>query len=309
MAPLHHGFSVAGYYTRDAKGILRSNQQIWPEYVSGDYFSVMGTQILEGRAFTAADAGGDPVCIASAAAAAYFFPGQSAVGASLVAGDGTEKTAAHAACRIVGVAEDARMKSLLAPAPPVLYSLASQTAGVYGYATAAVRAANPQLAADAIRRVYARVFPALPPPRTWLFRDAVNADLSRQRLLSSVSGGFALLALALVATGLYGILARTVVERRREIGIRMALGAERRQIVSTLARTAALRIALGIVAGAALAAVAGRLLQSLLYGVGAANPLIGVFTLLLLLVVLALAFIFPAGRAASVDPMEAIRDE
>jgi putative ABC transport system permease protein len=310
MPPIHHGFSVAGYYTRDAKGNLLSNQQVWPEYVSGDYFSVMGTQILAGRAFTSADATGDPVCIVSAAAASWFFPGQSAVGASLMAGDGTEKPADRSPCRVVGVAEDARMQSLLAPAPLVVYSVSGpHGSGVYGYATAAVRAANPQLATDAIRRVYARVFPALPPPRTWLFRDAVNVDLSRQRLLSSVSGGFALLALALVATGLYGILARTVVERRREIGIRMALGAQRQQIVSTLARTAAFRIALGVVAGAALAALAGHLLQSLLYGVTATSPLVGVLTLLLLLAVLILAFVFPAGRAASVDPMEAIRDE
>jgi putative ABC transport system permease protein len=310
MPPIHHGFSVAGYYTRDAQGNIHSNQQVWPETVSADYFSVMGTQILAGRAFTSADATGDPVCIVSAGAASWFFPGQSAVGASLNAGDGSEKPADRASCRIVGVAEDARMQSLLAPAPLVVYELTGkQMPGVYGYATAAVRAANPQLAADAIRRVYARVFPTLPPPRTWLFRDAVNVDLSRQRLLSSVSGGFALLALALVATGLYGILARTVVERRREIGIRMALGAERRQIVSTLARTAAFRIALGVVAGAALAALAGHLLQSLLFGVTAASPLIGALTLLLLLIVLTLAFVFPAGRAASVDPMEAIRDE
>jgi putative ABC transport system permease protein len=310
MAPVSGGFSVSGYYTRDARGNLRSNQQVWPEYVSGDYFSVMGTHILQGRAFSAADVSGDRVCIVSTAAAAFFFPGQSAIGASLSIGDGTEKPGSRETCRVIGIAEDARMRSLLAPAPFVVYSLPKPLdTGVYGYATAAVRAANPQLAADAIRRVYARVFPTLPPPRTWLFRDAVNADLSRQRLLSSVSGGFALLALALVATGLYGILARTVVERRREIGIRMALGAQRQQIVSTLARTAALRIAIGVVAGSALAALAGHLLQSLLYGVTAASPIVGVLTLLLLLVVLALAFVFPAGRAASVDPMDAIRDE
>jgi predicted permease len=310
MAPINHGFSVAGYYTRDAQGNLHSNQQVWPESVSSDYFPVMGTQILQGRAFTSADATGDRVCIVSAAAAAFFFPGESAIGASLSAGNGTEKPGESASCRVIGIAEDARMKSLLTSAPLVVYTFTGrQMPGVYGYPTVAVRAANPQLAADAIRRVYARVFPALPPPRTWLFRDAVNADLSRQRLLSSVSGGFAILALALVATGLYGILARAVVERRREIGIRMALGAERRQIVSTLARTAALRISLGVVAGAALAAVAGRQLQSLLFGVTAASPLIGMLTLLLLLVVLTLAFVVPAGRAASVDPMEAIRDE
>jgi predicted permease len=310
MPPIHHGFSVAGFYTRDEKGNLLSNQQVWPDTVSGDYFSVMGTRILAGRAFAAADAAGDRVCVISAAAAAFFFPGRPAVGASLLSGDGTEKPADSAPCRVIGVAEDARMKSLLAPAPLVVYLITGhQTPGVYGYATAAVRAVNPQLAEDAIRRVYAREFPMLPPPVTWRFHDAVNADLSQQRLLSSVSGGFALLALALVATGLYGILARAVVERRREIGIRMALGAQRRQIVSTLARGAAMRVAIGVAAGAGLALLAGRLLRTLLYGVTGASPAIGLATLVLLLAVLALAFVFPAGRAASIDPMEAIRDE
>jgi predicted permease len=308
MPPISGGFSVAGYYTRDSHGNLLSNQQVWPESTSTDYFTVMGTHMLEGRSFTTADASGDRVCILSAGAAAFFFPGQSALGQFLNSGDGAEKT--KESCRVIGVAQDARFSSLLEPAPPVVYHpIERQTAEAFDYANIAVRAANPQLAADAIRRVYARVFPTLPPPRTFLFSDAVNYDLSRQRLLSSVSGGFAILALALVAIGLYGILARTVTERRREIGIRMALGARRQQIVSALARTAALRIGIGIVAGAALAAGVGRLLQSLLYGVTAGSPVVALATLVVLLAVLAMAFVFPAGRAASVDPMEAIRDE
>jgi ABC-type antimicrobial peptide transport system permease subunit len=89
----------------------------------------------------------------------------------------------------------------------------------------------------------------------------------------------------------------------------MALGAKRQQIVSTLARGTALRIVVGVVAGAGLAAAAGRFLQSLLYGVSAASPLVALATLAVLMAVLALAFVFPAGRAASIDPMEAIRDE
>ncbi len=112
-----------------------------------------------------------------------------------------------------------------------------------------------------------------------------------------------------LATGLYGILSRSVTERRREIGIRMALGARRQQIVSTLARGTALRILTGVIAGAVLAAAAGRFLQSLLYGVSAGSPFMALATLAVLFAVLTLAFVFPAGRAASVDPMEAIRDE
>lgn len=310
LPPISGGFAVSGFYTRDAKGNLLSDQQVWPETATQDYFNVMGTRILAGRGFAASDFAGDRTCVISSAAASFFFPGQSALGGTLIEGNGTEKLSDRETCRVIGVAEDARMRSLLEPAPLTVY-LPLRTSKDVGlaYADIGVRAANPALATTAIRHAFARTFPGAPMPRIWLFRDAVNYNLSRQRLLSSVSGGFALLALALVATGLYGILSRSVVDRRREIGIRMALGARRRQIVRTLARTAAIRIALGIFAGAALAFVAGRLLQSLLYGVNAANPLIAVATLALLLGVLTLAFVAPAAKAASIDPMEAIRDE
>jgi predicted permease len=310
MPPINGGFSVSGYYTRDSKGNLITNQQVWPESTTQDYFDVMGTRILSGRAFNAADFSGDSVCVISSAAAAFFFPGQSVLGASLSTGDGTEKPGKRESCRVIGIAEDARMRSLLEPAPLVVYSpLRNEKDISFAYTHIGVRAANAALASAAIHRAFTHLFPGVPAPAIWQFRDAVKYDLSRQRLLSSVSGGFALLALVLVATGLYGILSRTVVERRREIGIRMALGARRQQIVSALARTAALRIGIGLAAGAALAAVAGHLLQSLLYGVTPTSPWMALATLAVLLGVLTLAFVFPAGRAASVDPMEAIRDE
>jgi predicted permease len=309
LAPISGGFSVSDYYTRDTKGNLHVNEQVWPQPVSMEYFRTMGTRILQGHGFTAADLSGDPTCILSAGAAAYFFPGQSALGRFLNSGNGTEKPEDRVGCRVIGVAEDARLASLLQPSPLTVYLPLEAEKRPTSYINIAVRAASPRMAATAIREAFAHIFPGTPQPRTWLFRDAINYNLSQQRLLSSVSGGFALLALALVATGLYGILSRSVTERRREIGIRMALGARRQQIVSTLARAAALRILIGAVAGATLAAAAGRFLLSLLFGVSAGSPLIALATLAVLLAVLTVAFIFPAGRAASVDPMEAIRDE
>ncbi|HVT97084.1 MAG TPA: ADOP family duplicated permease, partial [Acidobacteriaceae bacterium] len=306
LAPINGGFSVGGYYTLDPKGNRISNQQVWPETASTSYFDVMGTRILEGRGFQASDASGESICVISAAAATFFFPGRSALGGLLNSGDGSEKPVDRATCRVVGIAEDARMRSLLEP-PPLAVYLPLRDAKDFSltYATLGVRAANPALATAAIRQAFTRVFPGAPAPRIWRFQDAERYDLSRQRLLSSVSGGFALLALALVATGLYGILSRAVTERRREIGIRMALGARRQQIVSTLARGTALRILVGVIAGIGLAAAAGRLLQSLLYGVTPGSPLVALATFAVLMAVLVLAFVFPAGRAASVDPMEA----
>jgi predicted permease len=311
--PMQGWSSTADFYTRDSHGTTHHDASVWPESVTPAYFAAMGTAILEGRPFAQADIAGDKVCVISRAAANFFFPGEDPIGRFISEGDGTppstNATFRPSSYRIIGVAEDANIQSLLSPAPMMVYRLSQQEQHPFVSAFLAVRSARADLAADAVRRAAAQTLPGAKPPRICTFNAVIDQDLSRQVLLSSVSGGFALLALALVATGLYGILARTVVERRREIGIRMALGAERRQIVSTLARTAAFRVALGIVAGAALAALAGHLLQSLLYGVTPANSVVGVVTLLLLLVVLALAFVFPAGRAASIDPMEAIRDE
>jgi predicted permease len=308
MAPINGGFSVGDYYTRDSAGNLHVDKQLWPESVSTGYFKMMGTRIVEGRSFTDADAQGDKICILSAQAAKFFFPGVDPLGKYLNSGDGTEKE--KESFRVVGVAEDARMSSLLEPAPPVAYFQIGRVGGLsFQYTTIALRAATSDLGAETLRNIYARSFQGAPPPRVWRFNDAIDYDLSRQRLLSSVSGGFALLALTLVGTGLYGILGRTITERRREIGIRMALGARRKQIVAALAKSAGLRVAIGVAAGAVLASACGRLVQSLLYGVTPGNVRVALATLALLLAVLVVAFVFPAGRAASVNPMDAIREE
>jgi hypothetical protein len=312
---MHGWLQTSNFFTRDAAGDLHKNNQVWSEGVTPNYFRTVGTTILDGRGFTRSDIAGDKVCVISRAAANFFFPGENPIGHYITSGDGAppKPTSGDStpppAYRIVGVAEDARMQSLLKPAPFLLYHLIQQEKHGFVSQFLAVRSGNERLAAAAIQRTVARILPGAAPPKIYSFDQVVNDDLSRQRLVSSVSGGFALLALALVATGLYGILSRTVTERRREIGIRMALGAQRQQIVSNLARAAALRIAIGVLAGAALAAMAGRLLQSLLYGVTPASPVMAIATLAVLLAVLALAFVFPAGRAASIDPMEAIRDE
>jgi predicted permease len=315
MPPVHGWLQTSNYFTRDPNGNLHKNNQVWSEYVTPNYFSALGTAILEGRPFSRSDISGDQVCVISRAAANFFFPGEDPIGRFITSGDGAppkpsaSPDSAPRVYRIVGVAEDARMQSLLVPAPLTLYELIEQQKKPFVSSFIAVRSGNERLAASAIERATARILPGTTPPKIYSFDRILNDDLSRQRLLSSVSGGFALLALALVATGLYGILSRTVTERRREIGIRMALGARRLEIVTSLARGAALRIGIGILAGAALAALAGRFLQSLLYGVTVASPLMAGATLAVLLAVLTFAFIFPAGRAASVDPMEAIRDE
>ncbi|MFZ0632928.1 MAG: ADOP family duplicated permease, partial [Acidobacteriaceae bacterium] len=317
MPPVHGWDNTTGFFTRDPAGNLRQNDAVWQEGVTPGYFATMGTAILEGRSFAWSDLGGDTVCVISRAAARFFFPGQDPIGRFLTEGDGkppksesgTGAPTPPSVYRVVGVAEDARMQSLLSPAPVTVYKLIEQAKSPWATSFLAVRSATPGIAAEAIRETAARILPGAPPPKIYSFDRVVDNDLSQQRLLSSVSGGFALLALALVATGLYGILARAVTERRREIGIRMALGAQREAIVAHLARGAFLRVGLGVAAGGGLAWLAGHWLRSLLFGISAHSLPLGLATVGLLLVVLLAAFVVPAGRAASIQPMEAIREE
>jgi predicted permease len=310
IRPVSNSISVSDYYARDHQGVLHLNRHIWGEAVSANYFKTMGTAIVAGRAFTPADLAGDRVCLLSAAAATYFFPNESAVGQIINSGDGQEKASDRQSCRVIGVAQDARLASVLQPSPLTVYrSIEQEEAGVFIYPTLAVRSVNPRFATDAIRIVASRLLPGTPPPRTWLFREAVDFDLSRQRLLGGLSGGFALLALALLGTGLYGVLMRWVAEQRREIGIRMALGAQRNQIVGALTQIAGVRVAVGVAAGVALAAASAHVLRPLLYGVSFCSPRIVVPTMAVLLLVLAIGMVVPASRAAGTNPAETIRDE
>lgn len=314
LAPVR-GWSMTGvYYSRGPKGQVRASEGIWNQEGTEGYFATLGTKILEGRGFASMDIGGAKVCVISRSAANFFFPGEDPIGRFITEGNGQPPPGkapkqSPASYRVIGVAQNARIGSLAKPAPMALYTLYAQDKHPWTPNLVAVRSSNDALAAAAIRREVALILPGALSPKIYTFDQAVDADLSRQRLLSNVSGGFALLALALVGAGLFGVLSRTVTERRREIGIRMALGAERTRIVVTLARSTAIRIGIGVVAGAVLAALAGRLMKSLLYGVSAESPLVALATLGLLATVLTTAFVLPAGRAASIQPMEAIRDE
>ncbi|HEY3928644.1 MAG TPA: ABC transporter permease [Candidatus Koribacter sp.] len=157
---MDHAFSSSDYYSHRADEKLIASHDTWGLAVTTNYFATMGTRILEGRSFRREDLSGDHVCVLSAAAAKFFFPDGAAVGQMVSSGDGTEKASDREACRVIGVAEDARLSSMLSPAPKALYDqMEVIPAGVFIFPTVAVRAAKAELANDAIRRVSARVYP------------------------------------------------------------------------------------------------------------------------------------------------------
>ena len=311
--PLPDGWAAAHYFSLGRHGEVHSDMHTWPAFISPGYFAAMGTRITEGRAPARADQNGSAVCVLSASAAAYFFPNEDALGQFVYSGgsdptnDGKDVDPKNA-CQVVGVAEDARFMSLREAAPRMLYRLAA--AGDWGTSfTLAVRSSGTENGAAALRKAVHDVVPTAFPPTLFTFNELVNSHLQRERMLMMLSLGFAGIALLLTALGLYGVLARSVTLRTREIGVRVALGARQQDMFVLVIRDGVKLVLLGGGLGLAVSLAATRLLRTLLFGVSATEPwmLIGVVAVLLWIAFP--ACYIPARRATRVDPMVALRHE
>jgi predicted permease len=277
------------------------------------YFATMGIPILSGRAFTDLDGGaGAPVAIVSRGLARQAFPDRDPVGQHLQVRD---TPAGFRALEIVGIAGDVRHASLEAEPEPHLYIAYHQTPkDLLVWLTLnqflVVRTSGPSLAlAEAARRQLqatdSTVSSADIRPAGY-YLD--NASASRRFSLQLLAG-FAAVALVMAAVGIYGVVAYTVAQRTREIGVRLALGARGRSIVGLVVGEGLRRTVAGIVAGLAGALAATGAVRSLLFGVAATDPATYAGVVALLLVVTLLACLLPAWRAARVDPQVALRGE
>ena len=274
--------------------------------VSPDYFKAMGMAVLQGRAFDAGDSLEKPnVVIIDEAFAHRFFPGQNPLGQQI---NNIARDRPRRHYTIVGVVPTVRHDDLAETQPRLVqaYYPIGQNPDVYS--TLLVRSAgDPLLLARAVREAVLggdaagqSVFNV----RT--MEDRLRDSLATRRLSVSLVGLFSVLALSLAALGLYGTLAYAVVQRTREIGIRLALGAQRAEVFRLIIREGMTLVGIGLIAGLAVALALGRLLANFLYGVGARDP----FTLVVVALVLAVAALaacfLPARRAMHVDPMVAL---
>jgi ABC-type antimicrobial peptide transport system permease subunit len=162
---------------------------------------------------------------------------------------------------------------------------------------------------ETVRHLAARIDPGVPVTESRTLQDQIDANILEDRLIAALSGFFGLLALLLAGVGLYGVLSYTVTRRTREIGIRVALGARRAEVLRLVLCDAALLTGIGALIGVPAALAASKVIRSLLYGVGALDPIAIAGGTSLLLAVAALAGIVPALRATKVDPMVALRHE
>jgi predicted permease len=211
---------------------------------------------------------------------------------------------------IIGVVKDAKYASLRNEARAMFYLPFHQANTGRGQMTLIVRTAgDPTSVAAAARREARAMDPAMPMFEVETLATQVAASLQRERLLATLSSGFGLLALLLSCLGLYGILSYAVARRTSEIGVRMALGADRRDVLWLVLRDALRLVLIGSALGVPAALAAARLVTSQLFGIGAADPGAIVAATLALLVVAAVAGYLPARRATRVDPLVALRCE
>jgi len=281
--------------------------------VTPAYFKTMGIPMEAGRAFTDDDReGGAPVVIVSRALVRQSFPDRDPIGRYLLLRD---TPGGVRPLQIVGVAGDVRHTSLEAEAEPHVYLPYHQThrdllVWLTNNQFLAVRTAGPPLAlTEAVRRelqaVDSTVAAADIRPSGYYLDNATAARRFSLELLA----GFAVLALAMAAIGIYGVVSYTVVQRTREIGVRLALGADMGDIARMVLGEGVRRTAVGVAVGLAGALAASRAVRGMLYGVGATDPVTYAAVIALLVAVTVAACLLPAWRASRVSPLAALRED
>ena len=277
--------------------------------IAPGYFQTMGMQLLAGREFTRTDRMGTPkVAIVNEAFAKKFALGDAAIGKRMGTGRGD---GVALDTEIVGIVRDARYSEVKDPVPPIFFRPYRQQERVGGLFFYLRTAGPPEGTLRTIHRVVAGVDPNLPVEELRTMPQQVRENVFLDRMISTLSAGFAILATILAAVGLYGVLAYTVSQRTRELGLRMALGAAPGRVRAMVLRQVAVMTAIGGVIGVLAAVWAGRAARSndILYQMEGNDPLVLAGSILLLALVALGAGFIPAHRASKVDPMLALRYE
>ena len=294
--------SVEGYIPKPGELLHSRMDQVGP-----DYFSVVGMPILSGRGITAQDSGNGPrVAVINQAFAKQFFPNTNPIGKRV-----TDTYPGNpASAEIVGVVADAKYNSLREETPTRLYNPIFNPFWPEHSAYFEIRtSADPATVSSALRAVVHDTNSAIPEIEIHTMSGLVDDSLQTDHFVAQLSTAFGLLAIVLASVGLYGIMAFTVARRTRDIGIRMALGAGRSKIVRQVLSETLVLMLIGIAVGVPVALAGTRLIKSMLFGLGAVDPVAIIAACSILAVIAGLAGYIPARRASQVDPMVALRYE
>lgn len=282
----------------------RNGREIHRVVVSPEFFKVLGIPILKGRGIASGDHADAPrVAVINEAAARRFLSGEDPIGQRF--GTSPDRTGE---AEIVGLARDAKYSDVREPAPPTMY-----VSYVQAPRATAVFMLRTQGTADAVtgrvRDVVRRVDPNLPLVSVMTQQQAIERRLAQERLFAQACSLFGGIALLLASVGLFGLMSYNVARRTAEMGVRMALGAQRRTVVQMILAESMWLVGIGIVAGLALTAVASRLIAAMLFGVPPYHVGTIAAAAALLVLVCAAAAYLPARRASLVDPLIALRYE
>ena len=284
---------------QDDVNVPASYAAVWPEY-----FTAVGAPLLRGRDFTTRDVVGAPlVVIVNETLAHRLWPDQDPIGKRLHLGGG------EPFLEVVGVARDGKYHELTEQPRGFLYVPERQRADLSDITLLVRAAGDPRSLLPVLSEVIHGLDRSLPLFQTMALEDALEQRLDKERGASSVLGVFGALALLLAALGLYGVMAYAVAQRTREVGVRMALGAARQQVLRQFVGEGVRLAAVGVVIGLAIAAALTRVIGRFLYGITPTDALTFAICAVLLSAVAAVASLIPARRAANVDPMVALRTD
>jgi len=272
------------------------------------YFSTVGIPIKRGRAFTEDDKAGTPrVVVITETAARQYFPGEDPIGKTIQLGWGRGR-GRKAGGEVVGIVGDIKDAGLNEPNPPQIYLPLRQWP--MPFMTVVLKTAVPPASlADAVRAEVYAVDPNLPLSNVSTLDAIVSKSISQQRFYMLLLVVFASIALLLAAIGIFGVLSYAVSQRTREIGIRMALGASGRTVVSLIVRQAMLLVVCGVAAGTIAALFVSQTMTKMLFSVTPTDPVTFGAVAAVLVGVALLASYLPARKATRVDPIVALRAE
>jgi predicted permease len=281
-----------------------AEEEMYMMDISPTFFETMGIPVLRGRSFNDHDGMNAPkVAILNEAAARKLFPDGDVLGRRI--GGSFEKSNEF---EIVGVVRDAKYESVRDPGPPTMYRCAWQ--GPVRSLNVVLRTVGDPLAmTETVRAAMRQVDPTLPIQRFTSQTEQISRRFAQERLFATAYTAFGALALVLAGIGLFGLMSYNVARRTSEIGIRMALGAQRGTVVGMVMRESMLLVGIGVALGLAAALWAGRFVKSVVYGLSTNDPITIAVAVALVAVVSALAGYLPARRASNVAPIEALRQQ
>jgi predicted permease len=301
------GTDMGSNITVEGRHDLPDDMHVNFDPVSPGYFSTLGIPLLSGREFGESDGAKSPkVAVVSEALVKKYFAERSPLGLHLAFGAGND---VKPDIEIVGVVKDVKQDHVRSGDLPYIYLPYAQMPKIREMTFYAYTRQDPSLAVSGLRSVVQELDPNLPIFNVKSMERVVDEDLFGERIVAALSAGFGGLAALLAALGIYGVLAYLVVQRTREIGIRMALGAAADHVRFLIVREVGTMALLGIAVGLPLAYGLARLSESLLFGVHAGDPAVYAAGVTLIVIIALAACYIPARRATRVDPLTALRYE